>query len=224
MRRSRRARRAQQERLRYQAARGWDEPTAPGDADQPPPSEPGDSTQATLPEAEIDSQTPAPADVEVAEVEAAETRRALAELNESLVQRPDDVSLLVARGALLRNRQQWDEALADLRRAVRLAPDDWRAWEELGSLYWRRGRPAEAADCYRRVSAARPTAHGYLQLGRSLLLAGDLGGAKAALERSVGMDPGCAETYRLLGGVADRYGRLEEASAYYQQALEHTPE
>ncbi len=223
MRRSRRARRAQQERLRYQAARGWDEPTEPDDAGPPPSSEPGDSTQAALPEAEVDSQTPA-ADVEVAEVEAAETRRALAELNERLAQRPDDVSLLVARGALLVDRQQWDEALADLRRAVRLAPDAWRAWEELGSLYWRRGRPAEAADCYRRVSAARPTARGYLQLGRSLLLAGDLGGAKAALERSVAMDPACAETYRLLGGVADRYGRLEEASAYYQQALEHTPE
>jgi Flp pilus assembly protein TadD len=145
---------------------------------------------------------------------------ALAELSRSLDQRPDDVGLLVARGALFASRQDWEPALADLRRAVRLAPDAWDAWDELGLLYWRRGRPAEAADCFRRVTAARPTGRGYLFLGKSLMQAGDLGGAQSALERSADMEPDCTETFRLLGGLADRFGRSEEASAYYQRALE----
>ena len=145
---------------------------------------------------------------------------ALVELTRGLEERPDDVRLLVARGARFASRQEWEPALADLRRAVRLAPDAWNAWDELGLLYWRRGRPAEAADCFRRVTAAHPTGRGYLFLGKSLIQVGDLGGAQSALKRSAEMEPACAETYRLLGGLADRFGRSDEASAYYQRALE----
>ena len=147
----------------------------------------------------------------------------LAGLTSGLDQAPDDVALLVARGALFTERQEWEAALADLRRALRLAPEEWDAWDALGCLYWRRGRPREAADCFRRVTEARPSPRGYLLLGKSLVHGGNLGEARSALERAVELDPDCAECYRLLGAVFDRLGRSEEAAAFYRQAQEQPP-
>ena len=147
----------------------------------------------------------------------------LAHLTSGLDQAPDDVALLVARGALFTERQEWQAALADLQRALRLAPEEWDAWDALGRLYWRRGRPREAADCFRRVTEARPSPRAYLLLGKSLVHDGNLSEARSALERAVELDPACTECYRLLGGLFDRLGLSEEATAFYRQAQEPPP-
>ncbi len=227
MRRSRRARRARHAKVSYDSTgQRWSGPAEPSDVPpddgrEAPPGQgvPGASAPAGVADAAV-REDPAPQELLSADDRVVEQSPALAELTRALGERPDDVGLLVARGALFASRQEWEPALADLRRAVRLAPDAWNAWDELGLLYWRRGRPAEAADCFRRLTAARPTGRGYLFLGKSLIQAGDLGGAQSALERSAEMDPACSETYRLLGGLADRFGHSEEASAYYQRSLE----
>ncbi len=227
MRRSRRAKRARHAKVRYDSTgQRWSGPAEPSDGppkhgSEIPPSQstPGASAPAGVSDAAV-REDPAPPELLSADDREVEQSPALAALTRELDERPDDVGLLVARGALFASRQEWEPALADLRRAVRLAPDAWNAWDELGLLYWRRGRPAEAADCFRRLTAARPTGRGYLFLGKSLIQTGDLSGAQSALERSAEMDPACAETYRLLGGLADRFGHSEKASAYYQRALE----
>lgn len=190
------------------ASPGYDAspPTEPADLDSPPPPAP-----------EPDSH---PLEAVPREPGEAETSIDLAGLTIGLDQAPDDVALLVARGALFTERQEWEAALADLRRALRVAPEAWDAWEALGRLYWRRGRPLEAADCFRRVTKARPSARAYLSLGKSLIHSGSLGEARAALDRAVELDPDCGETYRLLGGLFDRLGRSEEAAAYYRQSQE----
>jgi len=226
MRRSRRARRARYAKLKYDpTAQGWSRPAesdeeAPERREEIPTGE--SAPRVSLParvadgEGREDLATPGL----LSDDREVEESPALADLTRRLAERPDDVGLLVARGTVFASRQAWEPALDDLRRAVRLAPDAWNAWDELGILYWRRGRPAEAADCFRRVTAARPTGRGYLFLGKSLIQTGDLRGAQSALERSAEMEPACTETYRLLGGLADRFGRSEEASAYYQRSLE----
>jgi Flp pilus assembly protein TadD len=233
MRRSRRARRS---RIKYDPAfHGPPSPAElePGVADQGEiealPEEAGpayDATPPTNPE-ELDSpllQAPEPGSHPLEAVPAepadAQTSIDLAGLTIGLDQAPDDVALLVARGALFTERQEWEAALADLRRALRVAPEEWDAWDALGWLYWRRGRPQEAADCFRRVTKARPSARAYLLLGKSLIHSGNLSEAQPALDQAVELDPACAEAYRLLGGLFDRLGRSEEAAAFYRQAQE----
>ncbi|NNG17939.1 MAG: tetratricopeptide repeat protein [Gemmatimonadales bacterium] len=232
MRRSRRARRS---KIRYNPAVHG--PPSPADlefdaVDQgeiDAPSEAG--VESAVPPVEPEELDPAlarPVEPEPAshleampdEEVVADTSIDLAELTSGLDQAPDDVALLVARGALFTERQEWEAALADLRRALRLAPEEWDAWDALGRLYWRRGRPLEAADCFRRVTEARPSARAFLMLGKSLVHGGHLREARAALDRAVALDPDCPETYRLLGGLFDRLGRSEEAAAFYRQAQE----
>jgi Flp pilus assembly protein TadD len=183
------------------------------------PEEAGPAYDASPP-AESEEPGSHPLEAIPAEPVEAETSIDLAGLTCGLDQAPDDVALLVARGVLFTERQEWEAALADLRRALRVAPEELDAWDALGCLYWRRGRPLEAADCFRRVTEARPSARAYLLLGKSLIHSGNLSEARPALDRAVELDPACVETYRLLGGLFDRLGHSEEATAFYRQAQE----
>jgi tetratricopeptide (TPR) repeat protein len=236
MRRSRRARRS---KIRYNPAVHG--PPSPADLefeaedqdeiDAPPADLGADAVAPPLEPEEPDPEPAVPLESRPAgrQLEAAppsyeevdpDTSVDLAKLTSGLDQAPDDVALLVERGALFTERQEWEAALADLRRALRLAPEDVDAWDAFGHLYWRRGRPLEAADCFRRVTEGRPTARAFLQLGKSLVHGGSLSEARTALDQAMALDPGCSETYRLLGGLFDRLGRSEEAAAFYRQAQE----
>jgi Flp pilus assembly protein TadD len=57
-------------------------------------------------------------------------------------------------------------------------------------------------------------------LGDALNQAGDLAGARAALEHAIQLDPHDAKTHYLLGRVLDRLGHPEEAAARYQRSRE----
>lgn len=88
-------------------------------------------------------------------------------------------------------------------------------------MLWRKGVPREAAEVLRRaitLEPGNPAAHYYL--GEALNQAGDLAGARAALEQSVALGPGQGRGYRLLGRVLDRMGRPDEAQENYRRARE----
>jgi tetratricopeptide (TPR) repeat protein len=55
---------------------------------------------------------------------------------------PADADLLVELGTTLASARQWDEADKVLRQAVRLAPQSWKAWTELGWFVQRRATAA----------------------------------------------------------------------------------
>lgn len=146
---------------------------------------------------------------------------ALEQLTAALRAVPDDVNMLVSRGAILGRLKRHPEAEQDLRRALRLAPEHAPAHLTLGLVLWRKGVPKEAAEALRRAIALEPTnATAFYYLGEALNQAGDLPGARAALEQSAQLGPDHGRTYRLLGRVLDRLSRPEEAQAMYRRARE----
>jgi len=146
---------------------------------------------------------------------------ALEQLTAALRVTPDDVNLLVSRGAIHARLKQYVEAETVLRRALRLAPDLMAAHLSLGLTLWRKGVPAAAAESLRRAIALEPShAAAHYYLGEALNQAGDYQGARAALERAAELSPGQGRTLRLLARVLDRLGRPEEAQEMYRRARE----
>jgi YaiO family outer membrane protein len=80
---------------------------------------------------------------------------------------------------------QWPGAMADLEKAVALAPGYADAWSSLADVYRWNDRPAAAADAYARLAALRPNDPQVQVLrARSLMAAGDTEGAKLAVQRA----------------------------------------
>ncbi|HXI19578.1 MAG TPA: tetratricopeptide repeat protein [Gemmatimonadales bacterium] len=143
------------------------------------------------------------------------------QLSAALKVAPDDVNLLVSRGAIHGRLKRYPDAEADLRRALRLEPDHALAHLTLGLVLWRKGVPPQAAESLRRAIALDPTnATAHFYLGEALNQVGDLPGARAALERAAELGPDHGRTFRLLGRVLDRLGRPDEAQAMYHRARE----
>jgi len=146
---------------------------------------------------------------------------ALDQLTQALQAAPDDVNLLVSRGAIFGRLKRYSEAEHDLRKALRLEPQHALAHLTLGLILWRRGLPGAAAEALRRAIALEPeNATAQYYLGEALNQAGDLVGARAALERAGALAPEAARTWRLLGRVLDRLNRTEEAREMYRRARE----
>ncbi|MGH7657413.1 MAG: tetratricopeptide repeat protein [Gemmatimonadales bacterium] len=149
---------------------------------------------------------------------AGEPAMALDELGAALKQQPDRVELLVNRGAIYAGMKRYEEAEADLRRAIRLLPSHADAHFNLGMVHWRRGLPEEAADAFRRAVDHDPeSAPAWYYLGEALNQTGDHSGAQEALERSAQLKPD-SRTFLLLGRVFDRLSRPTEAIEMYRQA------
>jgi len=144
---------------------------------------------------------------------------ALEHLDAAVNRAPDDVALLVSRGAVRARLKLYPEAETDLRRAIRLQPGSAAAHFNLGLVLWRKGLPAEAITSLRKaiaIEADHPGAHFYL--GEALHQAGDSPGALAALERAALLTPADPKIFQLAGRILDKLARPEDARAMYQRA------
>jgi len=112
--------------------------------------------------------------------------------------------------------------------ALRLSPDMPQALYQLAELCHRSGdhlRAIKALDRLREVAAAR---HEMDRVGRADLLAGkiweegleQLENARLRFKDAVAVLPGEAEPLHHLGRVAEKLGRMQEALAAYQRAIE----
>ena len=150
-----------------------------------------------------------------------EPEAALDELSIALRHHADQVDLLVNRGAIQGTLKRYREAEADLRRALRLAPQHAGAHFNLGLVLWRKGLPEDAADAFRRALELEPdNAAGWYYLGDALNQLGDCARAQHALEKSLELDPSTPKTYHMLGRVFDRLNRPNDAIEMYRRARE----
>jgi Tfp pilus assembly protein PilF len=83
--------------------------------------------------------------------ESGEFAKAIPRYQAALRQRPDWLPALRRLAASLDAAGQGDRALATLQRAVQIAPANADAWHELGEVYLRQGRPADAAAALRKA-------------------------------------------------------------------------
>jgi Tfp pilus assembly protein PilF len=116
------------------------------------------------------------------------------------------------------------EALADLERAVAMAPEDPALHNALGLCLTKFDRWSDAAAAFEAaVSRAPAFAAAHFNLASARECTGDLAGATEAFERTFELDPRNPEPLSSLANLAARRGDWTNATAYAERALAADP-
>ncbi len=92
--------------------------------------------------------------------------------------------LLVSRGAINGRLKRYTEAEGDLRKALRLSPENMNAHLTLGMVLWRKGMAMPAAEALRKAITRTTHAGAHYYWREAPNRAGDYRNARAALERA----------------------------------------
>jgi len=113
------------------------------------------------------------------------------------------------------------EAAEHYKQTLALKPALYEAEVNLGILYLRGRRPADAEPLLRDASKQKPNqARPLRYLGDSLLANGDSNGAADAYREALAVDPKLAAAHLGLGQSLAREGKLDDALPQYRQAAE----
>lgn len=142
---------------------------------------------------------------------------AFAYLDQLHREKADDPETLVLRATIYRERQLLDEAEADLREAIRLAPGLPSARAGLGIVADMRRRPQEAEEHLRLAVKLDPRNAVYLNnLGFSLFLHGKIKEAISHYEQSARLAPTVQRTRTNLGFAYAARGDLHRAAREFE--------
>ncbi|MEJ0027991.1 MAG: tetratricopeptide repeat protein [Rhizomicrobium sp.] len=119
---------------------------------------------------------------------------------------PDDPRVVGEYGKLLVQQKASGDAIAFLRRAIQLQPNDWSTYSALGVAFDQRNDPANARLAYERALALKPGEPAILNnYAMSRMLAGDTASARTLLmqaQASGSADPRIASNLALLDRTA----------------------
>jgi Tfp pilus assembly protein PilF len=137
---------------------------------------------------------------------------------------PNHVAAYLVRGRLWDIRRRWDEAEADFRRAVDLAPENAATHAALADLLNHRGRTREAIYHYELVLHSRPAdPAALLGLARAHADDADLAAAERRLDELLAADADHADGLVERGRLALRGGRPAEAEPLLARAVQAAP-
>jgi Flp pilus assembly protein TadD len=108
------------------------------------------------------------------------------------------------RGRRLFQHEQNNDALAELRKAIYLAPYEAEPHVLIGRIYLRTGRPREAADELRVALWSRESAEARLALAEALLQLGEIPAARAEALRALELAPASPEAKALIARIDKR--------------------
>jgi len=132
-------------------------------------------------------------------------------------EQPDDADVLVMRATIYRERNLLDEAEADLREAVRLAPALASARAGLGLVADLRRQPQDAEENLRLAVKLEPRNAAYLNnLGFSLFLHGKVKESITYYEQSARLGPTVHRTRTNLGFAYAARGDLQRAAREFE--------
>lgn len=143
---------------------------------------------------------------------------------------PNATAHLTLGMALLRSDRR-GEGIAELRKAVAIAPHMADAWVGLAEGLVADGRGGEALDAFRRARSLDPSNAVVREKLVALLNAegidrmrdGDFGGSEPLLREAIAVAPGLAASHGSLGVLLARAGRLEEAERELAEAVRLDP-
>jgi tetratricopeptide (TPR) repeat protein len=123
-----------------------------------------------------------------------------------------DAAALRRRAAALSARRDFAGAIADLGRAIELAPDDAETYHRRGIARWESGDTAGAAADFDEALKRKPDdVIVLMDRGTARLASGDQDGARADFERVSALAPNDATLVLNMAGAYERYGHLGEA-------------
>jgi Flp pilus assembly protein TadD len=144
---------------------------------------------------------------------------ALGEIGRAIDAQPDDVSLLCGRAAVQMALQRYDQAEADLRRAMKLDAESAEVHLNLGMLFCKRARWREAIEPLQRAAELDPSnSQGHYYLGEAYNQTDQLKLALASYEEAAKLQPANYRALKGVGIVLDKLGRPADATAAYQRA------
>ena len=127
--------------------------------------------------------------------------------------------------ALRLDRGQLSEAARAYRDAIRIAPDNPKAWCNLGHVLYLIGEPEAAAGACRRAIRLDPLcAIAHANLGAALMATGNPGEAAAAFGRAVDLDPEDPELIGNLASARHKAGDSAAALTLFAEAIARDPD
>jgi len=157
-------------------------------------------------------------------LQVAQMERRLAKYPNDLERAADLGAALRSMAAALQDMGKNEEALAPLRQATRLEPDDAQLQNNLAAALGSLRHYDEAIFHFREALRLRPDYFlACMNLASVLTLRGDLEEARAYFGQAVQMNPGSSEAHDKLGIVYAQLGNLIEAMAQFQDALRIDP-
>jgi tetratricopeptide (TPR) repeat protein len=150
---------------------------------------------------------------------------AIASLQRAIALDPDnDAAHRLLGWRLYANQARMDEAVAELRLAVKIRPDSFDNFYRLGNVLYLAGRYQDAVDAFRRATELQPRrADAYTNLGAAYHMLGDVNQAIGNYEHAVGLGAGDAQAY---GNLAVSYffgGRYADALRSGLEAVRRDP-
>lgn len=135
-----------------------------------------------------------------------DVRRAIRFYTLSLEDRPT-AEAYTFRGWAYSALRRWDDAIADCRKAIELAPDRGHAYNDLGAYLIEQGKPDEAVSWLERALAAPnydARVYPHFNLGRIYEARGELLRAAASYRSALGERPDFGPAREALGEIEDR--------------------
>src|SRR5882762_4919065 len=121
-------------------------------------------------------------------------------------------------------KKHYDQALSLLRHIVETDPNDFQAWERLGTVYFIQKNFAEAEKSYVEALKRHPGyAVALISLGRLRIVQKNFDGAVEVLTQAVQVEPGSAQSNYFLGEAYLQLKKGSKAVAYLYEALKLDP-
>jgi tetratricopeptide (TPR) repeat protein len=127
-------------------------------------------------------------------------------------------------GSVYNTTGKFAEAIAELKRALELAPNSDEGYRRLGGAYLSLGRKEEAIQAYEHALSINPYYWvNQNALGSAYFNFGEFDKALAAFRRVTELEPNNAFGYDNIGSVYFRLGEYEECVKWFQQSLQIQP-
>ena len=138
--------------------------------------------------------------------------------------RPDSMLAHLRRGETYRQRNDFDAAARDFRRAADLDPSATRPLDALAEVFYQRQWFSRAADIYEsRLRLDEQSSDIFYKLAMARYRSGNLEGALAATGETIRLRDQFPDAYYLRGLCLREQGRLDEAIAAFEKAVALAP-
>ena len=152
-------------------------------------------------------------------------QQALSESSQLLERFPNSVILYNIAGACNAGLMQFDAAINNYKKALKINPYYADAYSNMGNVLKDKGDLEAAIESYKQALKIKPDyAQAYSNMGIALKGKGDLNAAISSYKQALKIKPDYAEAYNNMGSALNDKGDLEAAIENYKQALKIKPD